>query len=334
MRWVIEKIRILPLRILFLAPSLLFSLAEAKDLELFQTRMGEVSPSAQIFLVAGSSQNANFAQEVMDQKRMWERQGFSENQIACYFIVPDRKEFKDDEEQWRTLTPGLKNCYPASVRLLREHLRAAGQAPKDFLYLFVTSHGQRPVSMRLKNRDPEDEGYRRLVELAKYPVMDQYLITVEGLPSGRAGEKDLLLALDRGMDPREVFLTPRYLREFLENYFPQTPKFLVLQGCYSGGFLKDPRRGHKKDNLKELDQMTVFTASRFDRASFGCEVEGHTTYFGGTFNEIFPDFIKNPLDIDWKGLFHVIKEKIVELEGEIPEIRPSEPLFFSNYRRS
>jgi len=290
---------------------------------------------AKIFLVAGSSQNANFAQEVLDQRAMWLRQGFTAEQIACYYVEPDRDDFSDDAYQWKYLKSELRDCYPASVQLLRRHLRAAAFSanPPDFIYLFVTSHGQRPISMRLQARGRDEEDERNLKSWARYPVMDEYIMTVEGNAQGRAQLKDLANDMDSGTRTDELFLTPRHLQRFLAQYFPDTPKFLVFQGCYSGGFLKDPRKDRKKDNLRELDQITVLTAANYDRASFGCDPGEETTFFGGAFNELLPNYIGNPLTMDWKELYRAVKRKIVAMEEPYEELRPSEPLFYSNYKR-
>lgn len=301
---------------------------------LFQSRRGPPSPDAKIFLVAGSSQTANFAQEVLDQKKLWLSQGFREDEIACYYVVPTRDEFEEDEDQFRTLAEALHSCYPASASLLREHLAArAERGSPDFLYLFITTHGQRPISLRLKNRDPEDKGYARLARLARYPELDQYMLGIEGLPDGRADEQDIIEAIGGGMNPRDVLLTPNYLREILSRYYPRTPKFLVLQGCYSGGFLKDPRRQHKDGVLSKLEQVTVLTAARYDRSSFGCDPGGEVTYFGGVYNEVLSDYLSDPLKIDWKKMYVRIRNIIKELESRTDEnLRHSEPGFYSNYK--
>lgn len=306
------------------------------ELSIFKSSRASLSPEAKIFLLAGSSQTANFAQEILDQKRLWLARGFKEEEIACYYVPPNRREFVEDEDQFRGLAGELAGCYPASVRLLREHLVTASlsPSPKEFLYLFVTSHGQKPISLRLKNRDPEEKGYQELLKLARYPALDQYTLSVEGLPKGRAEEGEILQALESGMDPKEVLLTPAYLQEFLAGYFPRLPKFLVLQGCYSGGFLKDPRKEYRRGLLTHLDQVTVLTASRFDRPSFGCDPGEETTYFGGIFNEVLLEFPNRPLQMEWKRIFSTVREKVKQVEEQYDErIRHSEPNFYSNFKR-
>jgi len=290
---------------------------------------------AKIFLVAGSSQNANFAQEVLDQRAMWLRQGFAPEEIACYYVEPDRADFLDDASQWKYLKSELQDCYPASVQLLRRHLRAAAYSsnPPDFIYLFVTSHGQRPISARMQAHERDDEDYRNLRAWARYPVMDDYIMAVEGDAQGRAQLKDLARDMDSGTRSDELFLTPRSVQGFLAQYFPDTPKFLVFQGCYSGGFLKDPRKDRKRDSLRELEQVTVLTAANYDRTSFGCDPGDNTTFFGGAFNELLAGYIGNPLTMDWKNLYRAVKNRISALEEQYEDLRPSEPLYFSNYKK-
>ncbi len=298
----------------------------------FSTRRSLPSSTPKIFLVAGSSQNANFAQEVIDQRKLWLARGYPENEIACYYVIPTRREFAEDREQFLSLIPDLASCYPASVKLLREHLILASLGPpKDFLYLYVTSHGQRPISLRLQDVRSGDSDLRRLRKLAKYPVLDQYHLSVEGLPEGPAGERDILNAYRDGKDPRDLYFTPAYLRDLLDYHFAAVPKFIVLQGCFSGGFIGENHRPYVNQTLATVPRLTVLTASRFDRASFGCASGDETTYFGGEYNQVFANRLRHPPSMDWKELYEEVRERVSRLESAGEELDPSLPGFFSNY---
>lgn len=131
---------------------------------LFRPRVGPVASSARIFLVAASSQNANFAQEIVEQRALWRDAGFAADEIACYYTVPYREEFDADREQFLALAPQLTDCHAASVKLLSEHLARATQG--GFLYLYVTAHGQRPISQQLAAAAPDDPSYERLLRQA------------------------------------------------------------------------------------------------------------------------------------------------------------------------
>lgn len=125
-----------------------------------------------------------------------------------------------------------------------------------------------------------------------------------------------------------------YLRNFLQKYFPSTPKFLVLQGCHTGGFIREKTQPFKDQVLSTLDNLTVITASRYDRNSFGCEAADLTTYFGGTFNKLFKAHLSDPRNMNWKKLYLEVRKQIHELEKRLEgETLPSEPDFFSNFKK-
>src|SRR5690606_40868561 len=71
-----------------------------------------VSPDARIFLVAGSRDIANFAQEVIDQKKYWLARGYTEAQIECFYAVPDPAH-QVDVEQFLALESDLRSCHLA-----------------------------------------------------------------------------------------------------------------------------------------------------------------------------------------------------------------------------
>src|SRR4051794_11685703 len=74
--------------------------------------------TAKIFLIAGGANNANFAQEIVDQKIIWMKAGFKESDIACYYTVPLDAEFQEDRKQYESLSNDLSKCFPASPEIL------------------------------------------------------------------------------------------------------------------------------------------------------------------------------------------------------------------------
>ncbi len=54
-----------------------------------------------IFLVAGGSDSANFAQQVIDQRRHWMGLGFSSDEIACFYVRPTLSAMYRDLKQYR-----------------------------------------------------------------------------------------------------------------------------------------------------------------------------------------------------------------------------------------
>src|SRR5688572_20051914 len=58
------------------------------------------NPPPKIFLVAGGYDNANFGQEVIDQKLYWNSRGYSDEDIVCYYVRPLHDTYVADLEQY------------------------------------------------------------------------------------------------------------------------------------------------------------------------------------------------------------------------------------------
>lgn len=299
---------------------------------LFKARSKPLSPNTKIFLVAGSSQNANFAQEIIDQRRLWKSIGFRDDEIACYYIIPKQGEYKRDNDQYVWLSLWLPACYAASAKLIREHLHQIAKKRPPFLYFYMTSHGKKPVTLELEKTDPSRKKYQRLKRLAQYPVLDQYRLMIEALADGPAFENEIFDAYKKGTNPRNLYFTPAYLRETLLKFPTNTPKIIVLQGCYSGGFIEDHQVNFKEKLLTSVPQLTLITAARYDRTSFGCSAGPITTYFGGAFNQVLSNYLGNPPQMDWRSIYKEVKGKVSLLETDLEKYQPSLPAFFSNYK--
>jgi hypothetical protein len=298
--------------------------------EVLKTRPGNPPDTTRIFLVAGSSLTVNFAQEIIDQKRIWLGKGIPDSQIACYYVLPAQDEFEEERKQYTALASDLKDCFPASVKQLRENLARTARKKPPYIYLYITSHGRQPISEKIKILKRSDPNFFQFQYLARYEVLNQYSLDIESLPDGPAGPYELLGAYRGGMPPEDIFLTPRYLFQFLKREFPDTPKFLVLQGCFSGGFLVDPRKERWDTLLTNLNHVMVLTASRHNRESFGCGPGSSTTYFGEVFNKLLEKMGSTPPEIDWPKFQAAIKEAITALEKKIGVREPSNPIYFSN----
>lgn len=300
----------------------------------FKTSSKPFSPKTKIFLVAGSSDYANFAQEIMDQRRLWKSIGFSEDEIACYYVIPKKGEYRRDHDQYLTLDLWLPDCYPANVKLIREHLGIIAKTNPPFLYLYLTSHGKKPVTLDLAKANPNGKRYQFLKEMSQYPVVDQYRLLIDALPDGPASQREIFAAYKKGKNPRDLYFTPAYLREMLMTFPVTVPKFIVLQGCYSGGFINDYQVSNEERLLTSVPQITILAAARHDRTSFGCAAGPYTTYYGGMFNQVLSYYLDYPTKMDWELIHHEVKEKVRELEEEKPDFDPSLPVFFSNFKKS
>jgi hypothetical protein len=297
----------------------------------FRVNEAPVSARGRIFLIAGSAETAAFSQEIVDQRATWLAVGFQPDEIECYYPVPYQEDLIADSKHYLALAPELERCHRVSVATLREHLQSvATQQPRPpFIYVYITSHGDKPVADTLREARPTDTDYWALRRTARYPVFDQYRIVIEGMKDGTASEAELLGALRAGSSADELYLTPGNLQRMLAS-FEAVPKFVVLQACHSGGFVEQPSTDAPETLLSQLPAVTVLTAARHDRSSFGCEPRAVTTFYGGIFNEELRKVAASPLTIDWKRLSETVAKRVEALEKQQRVSPPSLPQFFTS----
>jgi len=279
-------------------------------------------PRTRVFLVAGGTEVANFAAEVVAQRRLWLARGLAPDEIACYWARPGPAELRADRRQYRRLAAELRACYPASTAVLRAHLRQQAARPLPSLYLYITSHGDADIMPPDVPKDSLLPGERDL--------FDQYVLQM-GAGVGRGAEPGpLAMAMRRGADPDDLVLSPRLLRELLRAFPAATPKLVVLQACHSGGFLDAGRAEQRADAISDVPGLTAIASARFDRTSFGCESGADMTYFGEIFTRLLTHSpAADPAVVDWAGLFGVLAAEVAALERAI-DVRPSLPVFFSS----
>ncbi len=296
---------------------------------------------ARIFLIAGSLDNANFAQEVVDQRKLWLKAGFAESDISCYYTIPLQKQFKSDEAQYVALAADLALCHPASPKRVWQDLHAASQAGNaDFLYVYVSSHGSPPLSKELDNPQigfPQKLNIGRMLQAI--PELDQFTLSLDVLPDGSTGNlvsRFSALYEERGSAADHLF-TPAYLQRALKEW--DVPKYVTLQGCYTGGFIDGSGEKWAEDTLPNLTQVSVMTAARNDRPSFGCLPGDERTYFGEIYNRALAERIASPKDIAWSALYETVRDAVTKkedafratLKKEVAKhLKPSEPQYFSN----
>jgi hypothetical protein len=294
----------------------------------------ESTTTARIFLIAGGMDNANFAQEIVDQRALWLQAGFSESDISCYYTMPLAPQFEQDEAQYRSIAEVLKSCYPASPKLVWTHLsQAAKNSGADFLYLYVSSHGGEPLSVMSKSGKidfPQKLKYRRIVEAI--PDIDQYAVSLDVLPDGRTGNVMARMQdmYENKTPSKDHLFTPRYLKEALAEFNPEMPKFVTIQACHSGGFLNTEEKKFQPDTLTSLKNLTGITAARADRSSFGCDPGSDRTLFGEIYTKQLSAQLNDPRQIVWKDLFDKVSADVSEIEGRL-NVKPSIPQFFTNW---
>ena len=295
---------------------------------------------AKIFLVAGGYDSANFAQEIVDQRRLWRASGFADDEIACYWAPPSRRAFAADADQYRALADELRRCHLASPVVLRRHLAtvaqrqaAAGDLP--FVYLYVSSHGSRSVleearsSKRAKVRNAAAS-----VTPCERALLDRHAMVLAGDRAGALHLPSILTALRSGAPTDDVVLTPHSLKHALAP-LADVPKIVVLQGCFTGGFIGsrgDPRSG---DGLATLPDLTLITAARHDRPSFGCQPGTDRTEFGRAYNQVLSatPHMADPRRIPWRRVYVRTRAQVEERETQLERGR-SEPRFFRSRRHA
>ena len=287
---------------------------------------------ASIFLIAGGSDSANFAQEIVDQRKLWLSKGFTDDDIRCYYAIPLEPAFRKDEAQYTALASDLKACFPAIPGLVWQDLRKASKNDTlDFLYLYVSSHGIDPPSIVL-NKPKIPVGVRNFLISAinAVPAFDQYHVMLDVLPNATTAglSERLQYAYDNGGPAPMYFFTPQYLKQSLQAFKIALPKYVVIQACHSGGFVKAGGK-FAKDVIGGAKSLTALTASRADRASFGCDPGSERTAFGEAYGKALADNFAIPTQMDWDKVFSQAKEQVVDLEVKL-NVEPSLPQFFTN----
>ncbi len=292
------------------------------------------------FLVAGGNDAANFAEEIIEQKKLLLELGAAEKEIVCFYSIPYDKTFREDENHFRALANDLSHCYPAFPKFIWEQMKQGG-VENESIYVYITSHGSDPLSVGMRNWDADD---RKWAEdwLRELPEIDQYFVDMKA--AGFDGEPYGLGRRFKAVQTNEysfedLFVTPRNLKKALRNgVAPEAKKFIAIQACHSGGFIDSDESKFRPDTLQDLEKATVMTAARYDRASFGCGVGNFRTYFGGAFNDLLKARRSLPQNIDWQDLYREVSRKVKDMEEtyykrldpkDQAHFRPSEPMFFS-----
>lgn len=325
---------------------------------------GEINPKTRIFLVSGGYPNANFAQEIVDQKAYWLSQGYSKEQIACYYVPPPTGNFIDgrfvaikdneikDHEQFNKLKRSLEDCFMATSKSLLHHIESLEKENPSSIYIYITGHGTPPLKVLNIKEEPVSPSLNDWVQVKAYKKKWKKIISLDQwsntytLQMGAARKKSfdtyyyndqlgmaLMFAEENPNLADDYLLTPRGLSRALNKLPNTTQKHIVLQGCFSGGFILPPQKAPGGHTLQNVQNLNVLAAARSDRTSFGCDSENQKTNFGEIyFNNLQQQKIKKFDNTDWKALHKQIKEEVLIKEKalKIDSKHFSEPQFFSN----
>jgi hypothetical protein len=293
-------------------------------------RETEIAPSTRVFLVAGGDDVANFAAEVLEQRQLWLRAGLSHDEIACYYAKPTAQAWADDLEQYRSIASLLRACHRAEPGRLRRDLLAVAERDPDWVYLYVTGHGLESQVDGLAYAPS-----RRLRRLAldmrddERAWLDAPAIGLEAGPAPGLGEVSALVReLRRGADPADLVFTPMTLADTLQAFGDATIKIVVLQACFSGGFIDHHVPGSKPTGtapgLTTVSNLVALTASAAERPSFGCGSGSHRTYFGGALNRALDRELQpgeRPPDLDWEAIHERAAFAVEAMEAVDAEAR-------------
>ena len=293
--------------------------------------------ATKVLLVAGGDDVANFAADVLEQRTLWIEAGLRDDEIACYYAKPTIEAQQDDQEQYEQLRDALQACYSADPVTLHAHLRQVAKQAPPFLYLFVSSHGLPPL---LRWKAGVDDANRLPARLDLQPGeigrFDHHAIGLEGGSGPGLGQINRMLEAHRGGTPTEALVfTPNTLADALEELPATSDTIIVLQACFSGGFIGRPDDGPSP--LTERPRTTILTASSPLRPSFGCGSGSARTYYGGTFNRVLGQVIEqtpeprslSPATLPWAAIYEQVRF-VVETMERIDGETPSQPALFSN----
>ena len=263
--------------------------ARALDSSSYAT--GPVAPTTKVFLIAGGDDVANFAAEVLEQRTLWRRAGLREDQIACYWSKPAADDFEKDRAQFEALTLALRSCHMASPARVHADLSAAAQHADGFVFVYVTSHGLASQLRPLESSsNPRTAPFVASLSTAERQVLEPAAIGLQAGPGPELGSPRAIVdALRQGSGPASLVFTPRTLGPLLAAFEPNVRKVVVLQSCFSGGFIdhhetEEAEHSAGSEALLEVPNLTVMTATAAERPSFGCGSGESRTYFGGAFN--------------------------------------------------
>ena len=294
---------------------------------------GPIDPGTRVFLVAGGDDIANFAQEVATQQHLWRQAGVPDETMACYWAKPSAAAWREDQEQYYALQTQVKGCRRAEPATLRRDLLAVAKDDPEFVYLFITAHGLPPL-LSWKAGASDHRGVAAKFDLGfhELEVLDQHVIGLQAGPGPRLEQVGAIVdAYKDGTDPGELMLSPGTLADALSQFPKHTLKIVVLQACFSGGFIGD-KDAEALSPLTEVDNVVVLTATAHDRPSFGCGAGSVSTYYGGAINKSLARRLepgRTPADVAWEQVWEDAAFAVDVMES-IDGERASVPGFFSN----
>ncbi|MEM6996680.1 MAG: hypothetical protein AAF721_39615, partial [Myxococcota bacterium] len=295
---------------------------------------GRLADTTRIFLIAGGDDIANFAQEVVTQRALWTEAGAADESVACYWAKPAPEAWEADRDQYEALAAELSRCRRAEPATVRADLRAAAEQAPPWIYVFITSHGLPPLlQWSARSVDRREVARQFEASYAELDAVDQHAVGLQAGPGPRLSQARRILEERRAGAPMgDLMLSPSTLAETLGAFPEATVKVVVIQACFSGGFIGDTTDKAGLSPLTEVPNVVVLTATAHDRPSFGCGAGQLSTYYGGALNKALARHLESgttpdrlPWETIWEDTAFVV-DAMESIDGE----RPSVPHFFSN----
>jgi len=253
--------------------------------------------------------------------------------MACYWAKPSPAAWRDDQEQYYALESQVSGCRRAEPATLRRDLLAVADQEPEWVYLFVTAHGLPPLlSWKAGASDHRGVASKFEVGYRDLEVLDQHVIGLQAGPGPRLEQVGAIVdAYKAGTNPGDLMLSPGTLADTLSQFPNDTLKIVVLQACFSGGFIGD-KDADELSPVTQIDNVVVLTATAHDRPSFGCGAGAISTYYGGAINKslarrLQPD--RTPADVAWEQIWEDAAFAVDVMES-IDGERASVPGFFTN----
>ena len=295
---------------------------------------GRVPRDSNVFLVAGGDDIANFAQEIVTQRQLWAAAGVKNEAIACYWAKPDADAWRADREQYDALQHHLTHCRRAEPATVRADLLRVARTNPPWVYLFVTSHGLPPLLAWHGHTKDQDEIVAEFeVSTAELDAINQPVIALQAGPGPRLSQPRRIITEHRaGAELGDLMLSPKTLAETLHAFPDETLKIVVLQACFSGGFIGDTGEHGTLSPLTAVPNIVILTATAHDRPSFGCGAGSLSTYYGGALNKSLARRLvqdTTPDTVAWETIWEdtaFVVDAMESIDGE----SPSMPTFFSN----
>jgi hypothetical protein len=284
--------------------------------------------STRYVLVAGDSSSVVFLSEVLSLRRSLIAAGVAPERIAVFYALPDTLTSVEKLEAWRPFALETRDCYLATMQNLRDCLAVIGRdaAKEEAVFLYVTSHGNLPLSLRMilegEGRTSSGELDALRAAAARQPLLDDWSLAVRGAPVRSLTSRELWSLAAGAEEPGDYLCTPTTFHKLLDEMVPEQRQVVVLSGCYSGGFVVQPEE-FATQTLGRNGRV-VLTASDWDRASFGCGMENDSTYFGRHFGRLV-ETAGDPLRIDaWQRFYRTLCRAIADQE-RAEKVVPSKP---------